>query len=758
MKYRDRRRLMVAAVYILCVAALIAAALHGLYGPGAQKRGIRKRRHDEEATRVPNTPFPRIWARTELARRPRPPALPGQPLLVCIVDRSPENVPKALESAEYALLVLPGEASGGFEAVLAARPGIGVLLIHGTQRPTVKMIHEAVAEHFASVLPRTVVFLHQDVAGDVEAFAREAEGALERGEHASATCLLVSPGGTIVSHGVDTRIVTSDEVALAPSLRGFPETDGRVALRAQKSLPDPHCAAFAAGALSRLPADDRRCRASWWSCFSASVWDAHVQVSLADDGDRPAFASPARLALARPADDLYDANAVDHICDRYNEVFLRRIYQSRESYLPGVSLLGTTVMWDTFCSCTGVNIEAISYLVGLEKGVQTRAVASDDCWCKGYPKEVQTTLSRLVKPKHFDPILKSLVPESEQLTVWVSHKPVDFYPTFPYRGAVDWEQRPDYVIGRSMTEVDAITKSWVTTLNEGRPARGRGGVGRRAEKADPPLVDEVWVPSTFVAKAFRDSGVTIPVTVIPECVDVYHYDPRVARTAYPGLPPAEYTFLSNFKWEPRKGWDILLAAFFTAFPLESPVRPLLVLKTHLYMDKDPHNPGKIRDKIRAFARERGYPPALCENVHVIAEEVPERDMPRVYKAADCFVLPTRGEGWGLGMHQAMSMGLPTIATNWSGNVDFMTEDTSLLIKVAKIEQSKDNSAGNWAVPDVRDLVEKMQWVVAHRAEAAQLGEAARKHIVKNFSEDAVIPILLKRLKQIKDALRPQAVP
>jgi glycosyltransferase involved in cell wall biosynthesis len=40
----------------------------------------------------------------------------------------------------------------------------------------------------------------------------------------------------------------------------------------------------------------------------------------------------------------------------------------------------------------------------------------------------------------------------------------------------------------------------------------------------------------------------------------------------------------------------------------------------------------------------------------------QTDLASVYKAMDCFVLPTRGEGWGRPIAEAMSMALPVIGT------------------------------------------------------------------------------------------------
>jgi glycosyltransferase involved in cell wall biosynthesis len=44
--------------------------------------------------------------------------------------------------------------------------------------------------------------------------------------------------------------------------------------------------------------------------------------------------------------------------------------------------------------------------------------------------------------------------------------------------------------------------------------------------------------------------------------------------------------------------------------------------------------------------------------------------------ADAFVLPTRGEGWGLPVMEAMAMALPVIVTNTSGCSQYLTHENS----------------------------------------------------------------------------------
>ncbi len=49
--------------------------------------------------------------------------------------------------------------------------------------------------------------------------------------------------------------------------------------------------------------------------------------------------------------------------------------------------------------------------------------------------------------------------------VFVSHTPPEKYPSFPYRGLVTINERPSYVIGRSMSESEPISSDWVEKCN-----------------------------------------------------------------------------------------------------------------------------------------------------------------------------------------------------------------------------------------------------------------------------------------------------
>ena len=69
----------------------------------------------------------------------------------------------------------------------------------------------------------------------------------------------------------------------------------------------------------------------------------------------------------------------------------------------------------------------------------------------------------------------------------------------------------------------------------------------------------------------------------------------------------------------------------------------------------------------------------------------------------CYVSLHRAEGLGFGMAEAMFLGKPVIATNYSGNLEFMSKNNSLLVKYKLIKIKKNDYIHRknqyWADPD-----------------------------------------------------------
>jgi glycosyltransferase involved in cell wall biosynthesis len=268
--------------------------------------------------------------------------------------------------------------------------------------------------------------------------------------------------------------------------------------------------------------------------------------------------------------------------------------------------------------------------------------------------------------------------------------------------------------------------------------------------------DEIWVPSNFHLEVFKRSGVREDkLIVIPEAVDpdlwIYSADRVKAKQAN-----SSFVFLSVFKWERRKGWDILLDAYWEAFGVDDNV----VLRLRSW--KPSWEPGSADiDKLisdYALSKKRSLPShsekgwysrsdlpmvewiGSAYSPH--AEELTRVDMRNLYRSVDCFVLASRGEGWGLPAAEAMTMGIPTIVTNFSGPTAFATSETAYLIPVSEIDRA------GFAIVEVELLVRLLRQVYLDNLKAQVKGAAARNRMSTYFSPKAVGSVIANRLKVI----------
>src|SRR5262249_31564359 len=79
--------------------------------------------------------------------------------------------------------------------------------------------------------------------------------------------------------------------------------------------------------------------------------------------------------------------------------------------------------------------------------------------------------------------------------------------------------------------------------------------------------------------------------------------------------------------------------------------------------------------------------------------------------------------------EAMCAGLPVVTTGWSGNMDFMTEQTSLpvryrLIDVVDPQRKYLASEGQWADPDIEHAAEILETLASNLDLAREIGATA----------------------------------
>ena len=135
---------------------------------------------------------------------------------------------------------------------------------------------------------------------------------------------------------------------------------------------------------------------------------------------------------------------------------------------------------------------------------------------------------------------------------------------------------------------------------------------------------------------------------------------------------------------------------------------------------------------------------------VLLNGLSEEELIGLYKSVDAFVLPSRGEGWGRPYMEAMAMGLPVIASNWSGPTAFVTEDNGYLLKIKGLVDAKlDTFPGHrWAEPDKEALKELLVRIHDNPEEGRKKGKNARRDILEKWSHEKVALGIRKELERI----------
>ena len=233
----------------------------------------------------------------------------------------------------------------------------------------------------------------------------------------------------------------------------------------------------------------------------------------------------------------------------------------------------------------------------------------------------------------------------------------------------------------------------------------------------------VIVPCQWNANVFRDNGVAVPIHVAKLGIDPADYHPL--RREHEGQP---YTFLWSGTPDGRKGWDICYRAFWQAFADDARVRLILHFR---------NLPEVLHVGVQGNA-----------NVIVSAGLLSLEAQRRVLQKADCFVFPSRGEGWGSPPREAAATALPVIATRWSGLAEEI-DDWAIPLDVQGMSKANFGwdqwpDYGEWAEPNVDQLAQLMRWCFEEPEKAHAIGaHAARwlaKHATYNRTAERILAV------------------
>lgn len=323
------------------------------------------------------------------------------------------------------------------------------------------------------------------------------------------------------------------------------------------------------------------------------------------------------------------------------------------------------------------------------------------------------------KTRHeLDSIISTLEKNDMGVKIQITHLTPENYPKFRNRNV------GVYNIGYTAWETSHLPSDWVGLCN---------------------LMDEIWVPSTWNTSVFRNSGVSKMITCIPHVI-------KERTQQYQKLEQKnqdDFWFYSICQWTARKNPFCLLTAFFTEFWNTPNV--YLALKTYR---KNTTNEEKTIIKndienIKRILRLPKYPPILFYSNMMDTDELNS-----LHETGDCFVLPSKAEGWGIPFAEAMSFGKPTIGPRYSGNIDFMNDQNSFLVETHEEPVSgmtwmpHYTGTMTWGNPDVMDLRKKMRYVFENRVHAMQVGEVGRRTIREQYNPKVIGGLMVRRLYEV----------
>lgn len=283
-----------------------------------------------------------------------------------------------------------------------------------------------------------------------------------------------------------------------------------------------------------------------------------------------------------------------------------------------------------------------------------------------------------------------------------------------------WREAYGSIYGEFVHEGTRLHEGWAQGLNQAK---------------------KLFVPSTATKNLFRWNGVTVPIEVIPHGTNPLLYKPRNKDVE---LNDNEFAFLSINSWtglpNDRKGTDLLIKAFDEEFKNDKDVK--LILKIGTFWQGP-------TDYLKSIYQILGH---INENIIFNDQYATEEHLSKLYNDCDCFVAPTRGEGFGLTILDSLASGLPVIVTDDlnSGHMDFCKgREGVLLVGVKERKQGDPRFYTNGcllAEPDFEELKKQMRYAYEHKKEIKEKALRDSEFIRENYTWDLTAAKIIKFLE------------
>lgn len=251
--------------------------------------------------------------------------------------------------------------------------------------------------------------------------------------------------------------------------------------------------------------------------------------------------------------------------------------------------------------------------------------------------------------------------------------------------------------------------------------------------------DEIWCPSNFCAQALVQRS-PVPVVAVPHLPDWPRLEQlHQQRQQQPRRRDQPLRFLCCFDYwstTARKNPEGAIDAFMAAFP-QGDEAVELVIKTS--------SSGQFEAQHANLQQRAASDPRIQWCDQLLSGEA----MEALLASADVFVSLHRAEGFGLVIADAMALGIPVIATGYSGNLEFMPPGSAELIpwQWQRINSSQgDYSRGaHWAEPCLKAATAAMQRLAHNPQHRRQCGSQGRAAVRERLGLERLLPIVQQRL-------------
>ena len=261
-------------------------------------------------------------------------------------------------------------------------------------------------------------------------------------------------------------------------------------------------------------------------------------------------------------------------------------------------------------------------------------------------------------------------------------------------------------------------------------------------------VDEIWVPSRFVYDAIAPKTIK-PVQIIPLAIDEQILEPPPPNREKFSIPRDKVVFLITFD-------------FYSILERKNPIAGIKAFSKLIENDNYKDIAHLVVKVSNQHADQKGYDILLKtlsalnpQNITIIDKVLPRNEMMQLINSIDSLISLHRSEGFGLHLAEAMAMGKAVIATNWSGNTDFMNHKNSYPVDFELVKIQEDQGPyrrGNvWAKALERQTVENMKKIFNSTSNQSTI-EMAKATVKEKLSMNEVGLKIEQRLKYLIDIL------